>query len=221
MHGTVERDVSFDAITGRLRGRLTSPVGKGWGAVVLSHGRHEDMNSPLLVALARGASDLGLWSLRFNFAFADAGSDPSGGTADEIAELREAITVARATCQVETTFVAGRGLGAWASIAAATDERTDGAILLGPSYAGQPERRIAFGRLAEFEIPTLVLVGSESNRTDLPLLKQLLDSMPNVNLEVLAGADHRFRSTAGRPMTEALLFPVEAWLRLRKEEQLE
>ena len=45
--------------------------------------------------------------------------------------------------------------------------------------------------------------------------------MPNVNLEVLAGADHRFRSAAGRPMTEAVLFPVEAWLRLRKEEQLE
>lgn len=217
----MERDVSFDATTGRLRGRLTSPNGRGWGAVVLCHGRHEDMNGPLLAALARGAADLGLWSLRFNFAFADAGSDPSGGTADEIAELREAIGVARATCKVETTFVAGRGLGAWASIAAATDERTDGAILLGPSYAGQPERRMAFERLAESEIPTLVLVGSESNRTDLPLLRKLVDSMPSVNLEVLAGADHRFRTSSGRTMTEAVLFPVEAWLRLRKEEQLE
>jgi predicted alpha/beta-hydrolase family hydrolase len=221
MHGAVERDVSFDATTGRLRGRLTSPVGKGWGAVVLSHGRHEDMNGPLLAALARGAADLGLWSLRFNFAFADAGSDPSGGTADEIAELREAITVARATSKVETTFVAGRGLGAWASIAAATDERTDGAILLGPSYAGQPERRIAFERLAESEIPALVLVGSESTRTDLPLLRDLVDSMPSVNLEVIAGADHRFRTSSGKPMTEAVLLPVEAWLRLRKEEQLD
>ncbi len=213
--------MSFDATTGRLRGRLTSPVGKGWGAVVLSHGRHEDMNGPLLLALARGAADLGLWSLRFNFAFADAGLDPSGGTADEIAELREAITVARATCKVETTFVAGRGLGAWASIAAATDERTDGAVLLGPSYAGQPERRIAFERLAESEIPALVLVGSESKRTDLPLLRELVDTMPSVNLEVIAGADHRFRSSAGRAMTEAILFPVEAWLRLRKGEQLD
>jgi predicted alpha/beta-hydrolase family hydrolase len=221
MHGAVERDVSFDATTGRLRGRLTSPVGRGWGVVVLSHGRHEDMNGPLLTALARGAADLGLWSLRFNFAFADAGSDPSGGTADEIAELREAIAFARATCKVETTFVAGRGLGAWASIAAATDERTDGAILLGPSYAGQPERRIAFERLAESEIPALVLVGSESNRTELPLLRRLVESMPNVDLEVIAGANHRFQASAGRAMTEAVLFPVEAWLHLRKGEQLE
>jgi uncharacterized protein len=221
MHGAAERDVSFDGATGRLRGRLGSPVGRAWGAIVLSHGRHEDLNGPLLVALARRTSDLGLWTLRFNFAFADAGSEPSAGTADEIADLREAIAYVRATCKVETIFVAGRGLGAWASIAAATDERTDGAILLGPSYDGQPERRVAFERLSEFEIPTLVLVGFESDRTDLPLLRELVESLPSVDLEVIGGADHRFRAASGRTMTEAVLLPVEAWLRLRKEEQLE
>src|SRR5438034_11139916 len=51
----------------------------------------------------------------FNFAFADAGSEPSGGHADEIADLREAMGYARTTAGLDTVFVAGRGLGAWAA----------------------------------------------------------------------------------------------------------
>src|SRR6059058_2275960 len=95
----------------------------------------------------------------FNFAFADAGSEPSGGHADEIADLREAMGYARTTAGLDTVFVAGRGLGAWAAVAAATDELCAGAVLLGLSYTGQPERRMALERLEEFEVPTLVLVG--------------------------------------------------------------
>src|SRR5206468_8288963 len=70
----------------------------------------------------------------FNFAFADAGSEPSGGHADEIADLREAMGYARTTAGLDTVFVAGRGLGAWAAVAAATDELCAGAVLLGLSY---------------------------------------------------------------------------------------
>ena len=219
MNGEVERDVSFDGATARLRGRLRRPMGTAWGSLVLSHGRSEDMGSALLTALAQRAADLGLWSLRFNFAFADAGSEPSGGHADEIADLREAMGYARATAGLDTVFVAGRGLGAWAAVAAATDELCAGAILLGLSYTGQPERRMALERLEEFEVPTLVLVGFESDRTDLPLLRDLVTSMTSVNLEIIGGADHRLKDAAGRTMTEAVLMPIEAWLHLRKKER--
>jgi predicted alpha/beta-hydrolase family hydrolase len=216
----LERDVTFDGATGRLRGRLRPPVGTAWGVVVLCHGRSEDMAGPLVTALARLASEEGLWSVRFNFAFVDAGSEPSGGHADEIADLRAAMDYARTTCGVETIFVAGRGLGAWASVAAATDELCAGAILLGLSYEGQPERRMAIERLEEFEVPTLVIVGFESARTDLPRLRDLVASMTSVNLEIIGGADHRLKDAAGRTMTEAVLMPVEAWLRLRKKQHL-
>ena len=218
--GETERDIAFDGATGRLRGRLRRPIGDGWGALVLSHGRHEDMGSPLLTALSRRASDLGLWSLRFNFAFVDAGAAPSAEHEDEIADLREAIVYARAACGVEAVYVAGRGLGAWASVAAVTDELAAGAILLGLSYSGQPERRMALERLEEFEIPTLVLVGFESERVDLPLLEQLVNALTSMNLEVIAHADHRLQDAAGRVMTEAVFPPVEAWLRLQKKDRV-
>ena len=219
MNGEAERDVSFDGATARLRGRLRPPMGDAWGALVMSHGRSEDMGTPLLAALGQRAADLGLSALRFNFAFADAGSEPSGGHVDEIADLREAMGYARTTSGLDTVFVAGRGLGAWAAVAAATDELCAGAILLGLSYTGQPERRVALERLEEFEVPTLVLVGFESDRTDLPLLRDLVASMTSVNLEIIAGADHRLKDAAGRTMTEAVLMPVEAWLHLRKKER--
>jgi hypothetical protein len=214
-----DQDVTFEGVTGPLRGRLRSPTGTGWGALVLAHGRHETMDGRLITTLATRAADLGLWTLRFNFAFVESGSEPSGGHEDEIADLREAIGFARRACGVAAVYVAGRGLGAWAAVAAASDELAAGAILMGLSYTGQPERRMALQRLEDFEIPTIVVVGFESDRVDLPLLRELIDTMTSVNLEVVAGADHRLEDAAGRAMTEAALMPTEAWLRLRKAER--
>ena len=214
-----ETDVTFDGATARLRGRIRRPSGTAWGALVICHGRHEDMDSPLMLGIARLGSSLGLWTLRFNFAFRDALAEPSAGHADEIADLREAVVYARRQSGTATIYVAGRGLGSWATVAAATDEMAAGAILLGLSYEGQPERRMALERLKEFKIPSLVLVGFESERVNLPVLRELAATMPHVNVEILAGADHRLEDTKGRPMTEAVVPKCEAWLRLRKEER--
>ena len=220
MPGGTETEVAFDGATARLRGRAGPPTsGEPWGALVLCHGRHEDMDGPLLAALAQRAAAEGLWTLRLNFAFVDAGAEPSAGHADEIADLREAIGFARVHAGIDAVYVAGRGLGAWATVAAVTDEIAAGAILLGLSYQGQPERRMALARLTEFEIPTLILVGFESERTDLPLLRELVGSMPHVSLEVIALADHRLEDANGRPMTEPVLQKCEAWLRLQKAER--
>src|SRR5437667_3646110 len=103
--------------------------------------------------------------------------------------------------------------------AAATDELCAGALLLGLRHTGQPERRMALERLEEFEVRTLVLVGFESERTDLPLLRDLVASMTSVNLEIIAGADHRLQDAAGRTMTEAVLMKVDAWLHLRQAQR--
>jgi len=209
-------ETRFEGATATLRGRVLQPArGAPRAALVIAHGRHEHMDGPLLLTLAERASSLRLWTLRFNFAFCDAGTEPSAGHSDEIADLREAIGYARKTAGSDVVFVAGRGLGAWAAVAAATDEITSGAILLGLSYVGQPERKMALERLGEFEIPTLVLVGSESERVDIPALQDLLNDMHEVNLEVIEGGDHRLQDSRGHPLLETVLLKCEAWLRIR------
>ena len=62
-------------------------------------------------------------------------------------------------------------------------------------------------------------MGFESDRVDLPALRELVASMPHVNLEAIAGVDHRLEDASDRPMTEDVLLKCEAWLRLRKEER--
>ena len=114
-----ETDVRFDGVTDTLNGRARDATGPSWGALVLCHGRHEGMDTPLVAALARLASEEGLWTLRFDFAFVGSGAEPSAGHADEIADLREAIAYARATGGTDAVLVAGRGLGAWAAVGAA------------------------------------------------------------------------------------------------------
>jgi hypothetical protein len=209
-------EIRFEGATAMLRGRVDRPArGTPLAALVIAHGRHEHMDGPLLAALAERATDLGLWTLRFNFAFREGGTEPSAGHADEIADLREAIGYARKAAGTDIVYVAGRGLGAWAAVAAATDEITSGAVLLGLSYVGQPERKMALERLGEFEIPTLVLVGSESERVDLPALHAVLRDMHEVNLEVIEGGDHRLQDAKGHPLTETVLMKCEAWLRIR------
>lgn len=218
MLGATGRSVRFEGATGNLRGRVDLPGhGAAWGAVVLCHGRHEDMDAPLLTAIARTASSLGLWTLRFNFAFQEARTEPSAGHEDEIADLREAVAYARHESRTKATYIAGRGVGAWATVAAATDAVATGGILLGLSYQGQPGRRMALERLGEFEIPTLMIVGFESDRLDLPALRDLVASMPEVDLKIIAGADHRLEDAAGRPMIDAVVRACEVWLKVRKE----
>ena len=74
---------------------------------------------------------------------------------------------------------------------------------------------MALERLGEFDVPALVIVGSESDRLDLPALRGILARMPFVELEVLDGADHRLKNGKGDPMVAPVLARCEAWLRAR------
>jgi len=188
-----DRTVSFEGFSAPLRGKVRSPAsGAVSGALVLAHGRNGDMDEPLVEGLSRRTADLGWWTLRFNFAFADAKGEPSADTSDEIADLREAIAFARRESGAETVTIVGRGLGAWAVVAAATDEDAEDAILLGISYAGQEERRVALERLGEFDVPALIVVGSRSDRVDLPGIIYNIPGRTGVNMlpeSILALAD--------------------------------
>jgi predicted alpha/beta-hydrolase family hydrolase len=207
--------VAFDGATRKLRGKVLAPAGRPRGALVAAHGRHTDMDEPLVAALARLATDLGLWSLRFNFAYRESDAEPSAGHEDEIADLRQAIAYARRASKQDHVVVAGRGLGAWAAIAAATDDDPEDLILLGLSYAAQPERTMALQRLGEFEIDALIFVGSKSERLDLAALHEVVRKIPSVQLVIVDGGNHALEDGRHAPMTDVIATRCERWLRER------
>ena len=211
-----EESVTFQGFSATIHGTVTRPPeGAPARALVLAHGRNGGGDEPMIETLAKRAAVIGLWTLRFDFGFVETGAEPSAGHEDEIADLREAVAFARRTTGLDKVTIAGRGLGAWAAVACATDEDTEDLILLGLSYTGQEERRMALERLAEFEVPTLIIVGSASDRLDLPALRELVARMPFIELEVLEGADHRLRDSEEHPMVAAVLARCETWLRAR------
>lgn len=213
---TREALVTFPGATASLRGKILATVKGPWRiALVAAHGRNGDMDEPLVAGIAKIAADLGLWTLRFNFAYQETGSEPSAGYEAEIADLREAVACARRTSRADRVVIAGRGLGAWAAVAAATDEDTEDVILLGLSYAGQPERRTALERLSEFGVAALVFVGSTSDRADVPALRELLEARPTNHLVIVDRADHRLRDASGETRMDAVLARCVPWLRKR------
>ncbi|MGQ0797435.1 MAG: alpha/beta family hydrolase [Methanobacteriota archaeon] len=207
--------ITFEGATSRLRGKVLVPDGESKGALVAAHGRHGDMDEPLVAAVARLGADLGLWSLRFNFAYQDAGAEASAGHEEEIADLREAIAYARRTSKQDHVVVAGRGLGAWAAIAAATDDDPEDLILLGLSYTAQAERKMVLQRLGEFEIDALIFVGSKSDRLDLAALHEVVRKIPTVQFVIVDGANHPLQDERHEPMTDVVLTRCERWLRER------
>jgi len=213
--GPAETLVTIEGPARSLQGKVLAPAGLTKAALVAAHGRNGDMDEPLVAGLAGLAAELGLWTLRFTFAYQEAGAEPSAGHEEEIEDLRAAIDFARATSGHPRVIVAGRGLGAWAAVAAATDESAEEVILLGLSFTGQPERKVALERLAEFEIDALLVVGSKSERLDLPALHDVVREMRNVQFVIVDAANHRLQDERHEAMTDVVFARCERWLRDR------
>jgi len=182
------------------------------------HGRSEDMGSPLLAALARHASDMGLWSLRFNFAFADAARSPPAAT-----WTRSRISASdglraddggtryrlRRGTRPRRMGLGGRGRrtssvperSSWAS--ATRDNRNGG----WRSSASRNSRSRPWSWSASSRTGRTCLAARPARADD--------EREPRDH----RGADHRLKAAAGRIMSEAVLMKVEAWLHLRKAER--
>ena len=210
--GPAETLVTIEGPARSLQGKVLARAGPTKAALVAAHGRNGDMDEPLVAGLA---AELGLWTLRFTFAYQEAGAEPSAGHEDEIEDLRAAIDFARGTSGHARVIVAGRGLGAWAAVAAATDESAEEVILLGLSFTGQPERKVALERLAEFELDALLIVGSKSERLDLPALHEVVRDMRTVQFVIVEGANHRLQDARHEAMTDVVFTRCERWLRER------
>ncbi len=169
--------------------------------LVLAHGAKNDLDHPLLAAVARGLAETGVASvLRFNFAYSERGAD-SPDRLDRLEAVyrraHDALTDDE-VCPPGPLFLGGKSLGARVAAGLASRHHEgDGLLSEGLVFLGYPLH--APGRAAEakldlllrLDVPSLFLEGTKDPFCDLGALKPALERMPVPGrLHVVEGGGH-------------------------------
>ncbi|WP_156999344.1 alpha/beta family hydrolase [Agromyces terreus] len=216
-------------------GALYGRPAEAWATLVVAHGAGTGMEHPFLEGFAQAVQALGVATLRFDFAYREAGrrfpDRPPAAVATWRAAVRTAAELAAAagrgaasgTVPAEPVWASGKSFGGrMASMAAAEGMAVSGLVMLGyPLHApGKPEKP-RDEHLPALQVPILFLQG----RNDpFAVPNDQLDDVvgrigPNASLEWIDAANHSFEIKGRkRPAAEigaALAASVVAFMRAR------
>ncbi len=176
-------------------------------ALIVAHGRYNDMGLPLLRDLCTRAAQAGIRALRFNFRYVTAQSAPSPNGAAEMADMEGALAYVRQEFQTAPAhiYLAGKSPGAVvASHMAAKHPGLGGFIALGyPLHVPTDGSARRVQHLARLGCPALFVIADRDPFCRLDLLTPILDAIStSMTLEVIEGGDHSFRPP-GAPHDDA------------------
>lgn len=207
-HLTVDLDGGpVSAIAGRAAG-----VAPAAATIVVAHGAGAGMEHPFMSGYTRALNDAGFATLRFNFAYREAGRRFPDRPPAAIAAWREVLAVAASRAGSAghgdaPIWAAGKSFGGrMASMAVAEGMEVAGLVFLGyPLHApGKPEKP-RDEHLPGIEVPMLFLQG----RNDpFAIPNEQLDEVaarvgPNAVVEWIDGGNHSFEvKGAKRPAAE-------------------
>lgn len=188
---------------------LSSP-GTGAKGVVIAHGMSNDMNNPLIVAVADGLARKGIASLRFNFLY----RERSRKSADPEHRLIHAFSRAMAWMKEEigsnAVIAAGKSLGArMAAQATANGEISpQGLMFLGyPLHAPGRKDKLRDAPLYRIKQPMLFFEGTRDPFCDLELMDDVLNQITApVRLEVVNNGDHGFNLPKADPRPQEEIY---------------
>jgi predicted alpha/beta-hydrolase family hydrolase len=164
--------------------------------LILAHGAGTDMRSPFLTFLQEALATRGMLTVKFNFAYREAGRKVPDPPQRLMLTWRKVIERVRADAGPGALFLGGRSMGGRiASMVAAEGEPADGLVLLGYPLqpAGRPEV-VRSEHLARITSPLLFVQGSQDRLCDLALLRSVLAklSAPST-VHVIEEGDHSFK----------------------------
>ncbi|MCD1570409.1 alpha/beta hydrolase family protein [Agromyces mediolanus] len=169
--------------------------------VVVAHGAGAGMAHPFMSGFTRALTRLGFATLRFNFAYVEAGRRMPGRPAAAIAAWRAAVETARglaadAGVAEERIWAAGKSYGGrMASMAVAEGMPVDGLVYLGyPLHAPGKAGQLRDAHLYGVTTPMLFLQGTNDPfATPNSELDEVVARIgPTAVLEWLDGAGHSF-----------------------------
>jgi uncharacterized protein len=164
--------------------------------LILAHGAGTDMRSPFLTFLQEALATRGMLTVKFNFAYREAGRKAPDPPQRLMHTWRKVIERVRADAGPGALFLGGRSMGGRiASMVAAEGEPANGLVLLGYPLqpAGRPEV-VRSEHLARITSPLLFVQGSHDRLCDLGLLRSILAklSAPST-VHVIEDGDHSFK----------------------------
>ncbi len=182
-------------------------AGKGVG-VIIAHGAQNDMENPLIAAVATGLARRGFLSLRFNFPYREQGrkSPDSQGKLIKTWLSVYAFLEGHKEYAVDKIITAGKSMGGRVVSQMAADRliSPDGLIFLGyPLHPpGQKERKKA-DHLYTIKSPMLFFAGTRDPLCDLDTMKGVLVKIKvKKELVVVDGGDHSFKTPKSLFRTE-------------------
>jgi predicted alpha/beta-hydrolase family hydrolase len=175
--------------------------------LVLAHGQNNDLNHPVLVAVAKALAETGTAStLRFNFPYAERGvSSPDRLPVLELAfrRARDAL-VDDEVCPPGAVFLGGKSLGA--RVAAELVSRghegegllADGLVFLGYPLHAPDKAKIRREPLRRIQIPSLFVEGTRDPFCDLALLDPIVAALDNPGrILAIGGGGHSYEPRGG------------------------
>lgn len=211
------REVRFPtATTGdEVRGivhELDSPPS---AALIVTHGRSNDMKNPFVRRVAESAAERGFLAVRMNFRYVESKSSASRDLSREEDELLGAVRFVRKELPTPPIFVAGKSMGARVCARASRDADVAGVIALGyplhPMFKPQVRNPPEWPMLVK---PALFVQGDHDPFCDLARMREELPRLSRpAELVVISDAGHSFEAKGVKRDT----FPevwraVESWL---------
>ena len=212
--GTIDVEFPTASGAGNVRGIEHAPaLGEPRGALVIAHGRSNDMKNPFVRRTAEAASGAGLLALRFNFRYVDAKHSASRDLSAEEDDLRGGVRFARNAVPAAPIFVAGKSMGARVCARASADAEVAGMISLGyplhPMFHPEVRNPPEWPKIVK---PALFVQGDHDPFCGLARLREELPRLTKPHeLVVITNAGHSFEPKGGKRET----FPEvrEAFLR--------
>ena len=198
-------------------GKITVEVDEASNAssiLIIAHGAGAGMHHPFMNKLSKGISENGVTAIRFNFPYMEQGRKSPGSPKANIETWGLLIEHIASIYPGMPIFISGKSYGGRMAshlMAESATEKVKGIIYYGfPLHAPGRDSKDRADHLSEVKVPQLFLQGSNDKLANLVLIKEVINELSEVTLDVIQSGDHSFNvpKKSGKTKEEVLNYLI-------------
>lgn len=198
-------------------GKITLEIDEASNPVavlIIAHGAGAGMHHPFMNNVGKGIADKGITTVRFNFPYMEQGRKSPGSPKANIETWGIVIEHIIDKHSSLPIFISGKSYGGRMAshlIAESTLPEVKGIVYFGfPLHAPGRDSVDRASHLVNIKVPQLFIQGTNDKLANLELMKEVTDSLNNVQLEIIEYGDHSFNvpKKSGRTKDEIITLIV-------------